>query len=119
MARLDMDLVSKIIKNELLSDITKEGFFYLIIPKNNLKYYSNYIYFENICFYINSTISESLYTIHNAYNINYDNNISLKELDNNTLSIKQLVLLLKIIYPNKYNKNLLELNNSYFLIEIK
>jgi hypothetical protein len=48
MSQIDMYLVSKIIKNELLSEITKEVFFYIIIPKNNVKYYSKYIYFENI-----------------------------------------------------------------------
>lgn len=119
MARLDMSLVTKIVNNELFSDITKEGFLYLIIPKNNLKYHSNYMYFDNICFYIKSSILESSYTINNAYNINFDNNISLKQLEDKTLSIKQLVLLLQNIYPNKYRNNLIELNNSYFIIEIK
>ena len=94
-------------------------FLFTLYAKNNVKYYSKYIYFENIFIiifiYIYIYISESLYAINNTYN----NNISSKDIDNNTLSINQLILLFKNIYPNKYNNNLLELNTSYFIIEIK
>jgi hypothetical protein len=119
MARLDMYLVSKIIKNELLSDITKDGFLSINIPKDSVKYYSSYIYYENICFYINNRLSETLYTIYYAYNTSYNSDISLKQIEDNTLSIKQLVSLLKKIYPNEYNNSLLELNTSSFIINIK
>lgn len=108
MARLDICLASKIINNELCYDITKDGFFSIILPEKNVKYYSNCIYFENICFYIQNRLPNSLYTIYNAYNTTNNN------IEDNTLSIKQLVLLLKNTHPNST-----EINTSSFIVIIK
>jgi hypothetical protein len=112
MARLDICLASKIINNELFYDITKDGFFSITLPEKNVKYYSNCIYFEDICFYINNRakLPNSSYTIYNAYNTNTNN------IEDNTLTIKQLVLLLKNTHPNK---NLTEINTSSFIVNIK
>ena len=118
MARLDIYLASKIINNELLYDVTKDGFLSITIPKENVKYYSNCIYFENICFYIQNRakMPNSLYTIYNAYNTNNNNNI-----EDNTLSIKQLVLLLQ--NTNNLTRDIIarmsELNTSSFIVNIK
>ncbi len=115
-----MSLVSKLLKNELYYDITKDGFLFIIIPKSQTKYYNDTLYYNNICFDINTNLSERLYTIKNTYYNSDDkeyNNISLKELESSTLSIKQFVLLLKNLYPDKYNN--LEHNNIIFLVEIK
>lgn len=92
MVRLDICLASKIINNELFYDVTKDGFFSITLPEKNVKYCSNCIYFENICFYINNhaKLPNSSYTIYNAYNTTNNN------IEDNTLTIKQLVLLLKI-----------------------
>jgi hypothetical protein len=92
MARLDICLASKIINNELFYNVTKDGFFSITLPEKNVKYCSNCIYFENICFYINNRakLPNSSYTIYNAYNTTNNN------IEDNTLTIKQLVLLLKI-----------------------
>jgi hypothetical protein len=70
MARLDICLASKIINNELCYDVTKDGFFSITLPEKNVKYCSNCIYFENICFYIQNRakMPNSSYTIYNAYN---------------------------------------------------
>jgi hypothetical protein len=112
MARLDICLASKIINNELFYDITKDGFFSITLHEKNVKYYSNCIYFEDICFYINNRakLPNSSYTAYNAYNTNNNN------IEDNTLTIKQLVLLLKNTHPNK---NLTEINTSSFIVNIK
>jgi hypothetical protein len=108
MARLDIYLASKIINKELFYDITKDGFFSITLPEKNVKYCSNCIYFENICFYIQNRakMPNSSYTISNAYNTNNNN------IEDNTLTIKQLVLLLKIYAAT-------EINTSSFVINIK
>jgi hypothetical protein len=115
MARLDICLASKIINNELFYDVTEDGFFSITIPEKNVKYYSNCIYFENICFYIQNRakMPNSLYTIYNAYNTNTNN------IQDNTLSINQLVLLLKNTNPNKKYNNLVNVNTSSFIVNIK
>jgi hypothetical protein len=108
MARLDICLASKIINNELCYDVTKDGFFSITLPEKNVKYCSNCIYFENICFYIQNRakMPNSSYTIYNAYNTTNNN------IEDNTLSIKQLVLLLKIYAAT-------EINTSSFVVNIK
>ena len=108
MARLDICLASKIINNELFYDVTKDGFFSITLPEKNVKYCSNCIYFENICFYINNRakMPNSSYTIYNAYNTTNNN------IEDNTLTIKQLVLLLKIYTAT-------ELITSSFIVNIK
>jgi hypothetical protein len=106
MARLDIYLASKIINKELFYDVTKDGFFSITLPEKNVKYYSNCIYFEDICFYINNRLPNSSYTISNAYNTNNNN------IQDNTLTIKQLVLLLK-------NYAATEINTNSFIVNIK
>jgi hypothetical protein len=115
MARLDICLASKIINNELFYDVTKDGFFSITLPEKNVKCCSNCIYFENICFYINNRakLPNSSYTIYNAYNTTNNN------IEDNTLTIKQLVLLLKNTNPNKNYNNMSELNTSSFIVNIK
>jgi hypothetical protein len=115
MARLDICLASKIINNELFYNVTKDGFFSITLPEKNVKYCSNCIYFENICFYINNraNLPNSSYTIYNAYNTTNNN------IEDNTLTIKQLVLLLKNTNPNKNYNKLTELNTSSFIVNIK
>ena len=115
MARLDIYLASKIINNELFYDVTKDGFFSITLSEKNVKYYSNCIYFEDICFYINNRakMPNSSYTIYNAYNTNNNKNI-----EDNTLTIKQLVLLLKNMNPNK-NYAATEINTNNFIVNIK
>ena len=109
MARLDIYLAKKIINNELSYEITKDNFFSITLPEKNVKYYSNCIYYENTCFHINNRLPNSLYTIHNAYNLNINND------NDNTLSIKQLVLLL-----NNINiKDPRIINTSNFIVNIK
>jgi len=116
MARLDIYLASKIINNELCYDVTKDGFFSITLPEKNVKYSSNCIYFENICFYIQNRakMPNSSYTIYNAYNTT--NNTKNED---ETLTIKQLVLLLKNTNPNKNYNNMSELNTSSFIVNIK
>jgi hypothetical protein len=130
MARLDIYLAKKIINNELSYEITKDNFFSITLPEKNVKYYSNCIYFENTCFHINNRLANSLYTIHNAYNLNINNNDPHKRIalassrrarlyeplgedDDNTLSIKQLVLLLNNIEDARI------INTSNFIVNIK
>jgi hypothetical protein len=107
MARLDICLASKIINKELFYDVTKDGFFSITLPEKNVKYCSNCIYFENICFYIQNRakMPNSSYTISNAYNTNTKN-------EDETLTIKQLVLLLKIYTAT-------EINTNSFIVNIK
>lgn len=109
MSRLDIYLAKKIINNELYYEITKDNFFLIMLPEKNVKYYSNCIYYENTCFHINNSLPNSLYTIHNAYNTNINNN------DDNTLSIKQLILLLNNI--NIKDPRIINTNN--FIVNIK
>jgi hypothetical protein len=109
MSRLDIYFAKKIINNELSYEITKDNFFSITLPEKNVKYYSNCIYYENTCFHINNRLPNSLYTIHNAYNLNINND------NDNTLSIKQLVLLL-----NNINiKDPRIINTSNFIVNIK
>ena len=109
MSRLDIYFAKKIINNELSYEITKDNFFSITLPEKNVKYYSNCIYYENTCFHINNSLPNSLYTIHNAYNLNINND------NDNTLSIKQLVLLL-----NNINiKDPRIINTSNFIVNIK
>jgi len=117
MARLDICLASKIINNELFYDITKDGFFLITLPEKNVKYCSDCIYFEDICFYINTRakMPNSSYIIYNAYNTNYGKR---EHLEDNTLLIKQLVLLLKFTNPNK-NYAIKEINTNSFIVNIK
>lgn len=103
MARLDIYLASKIINKELFYDVTKDGFFSITLPEKNVKYSSNCIYFEDICFYIQN---RARMTISNAYNTTNNN------IEDNTLTIKQLILLLK-------NTNPTEINTSSFVVNIK
>jgi hypothetical protein len=114
MARLDIYLASKLINNELFYDITKDGFFSITLPEKNVKYCSDCIYFEDICFYINNRVKipNSSYTIYNAYNTNNNN------IQDNTLTIKQLVLLLKFTNPNK-NYATKEINTNSFIVNIR
>lgn len=109
MARLDIYLASKIINNELCYDVTKDGFFSITLPEKNVKYCSNCIYFEDICFYIQNRVKmpNSSYTISNAYNTNTNT-----KNEDETLTIKQLVLLLKIYAAT-------EINTSSFIVNIK
>jgi len=109
MSRLDIYLAKKIINNELSYEITKDNFFSITLPEKNVKYYSNCIYYENTCFHINNRLPNSLYTIHNAYNLNINND------NDNTLSIKQLVLLLNNI--NIKDPKIININN--FIVNIK
>jgi hypothetical protein len=131
MARLDIYLAKKIINNELSYEITKDNFFSITLPEKNVKYYSNCIYYENTCFHINNSLPNSLYTIHNAYNLNINNNDPRKRIalassrlarlyeplgedDDNTLSIKQLVLLNN---TNIEDPRIINTNN--FIVNIK
>lgn len=107
MSRLDIYLAKKIINNELCYEITKDNFFSIMLPEKNVKYYSNCIYYENTCFHINNRFPNSLYTIHNAYSTDINNN------DDNTLSIKQLILLLNNIGDPRI------INTSNFIVNIK
>jgi hypothetical protein len=109
MARFDIYLAKKIINNVLCYEITKDNFFSITLPEKKVKYYSNCIYYENTCFHINNRLPNSLYTIHNAYNLNINNN------NDNTLSIKQLVLLLNNINIEDTKM----MNTSNFIVNIK
>jgi len=109
MSRLDIYLAKKIINNELSYEITKDNFFSITLPEKNVKYYCNCIYYENTCFHINNRLPNSLYTIHNAYNLNINND------NDNTLSIKQLVLLLNNINIEDTKM----MNTSNFIVNIK
>jgi hypothetical protein len=134
MSRLDIFLAKKIINNELCYEITKDNFFSIILPEKNVKFNSNCIYYENTCFHINNRLPNSLYTIYNAYSTDINNNDPHKRIahicassrlarlyeplgedDDNTLSIKQLILLL-----NNINiKDPRIINTSNFIVNIK